>query len=87
MAVVLGHVGVAASNANYAVICFFVLSGFLITHLLVKEFDKTGDVSLRRFYGRRALRIFRLSTVMFWSMSSGELLSIFRFIGRACWPA
>jgi peptidoglycan/LPS O-acetylase OafA/YrhL len=58
MAVVLGHVGVAASNATYAVICFFVLSGFLITHLLLKEFDKSGDVSLRRFYARRALRIF-----------------------------
>ena len=58
MAVVLSHVGVAASNGTYAVICFFVLSGFLITHLLLKEYDKTGDVSLRRFYARRALRIF-----------------------------
>jgi peptidoglycan/LPS O-acetylase OafA/YrhL len=58
MAVVLSHIGIAASNAAFAVICFFVLSGFLITHLLLKEFDKTSDVSLRRFYLRRALRIF-----------------------------
>jgi peptidoglycan/LPS O-acetylase OafA/YrhL len=58
MVVVLSHIGVSQSNATYAVICFFVLSGFLITHLLLKEYDKTGDVSLRRFYARRALRIF-----------------------------
>lgn len=57
MAVVLQHFGVSAVNGTYAVICFFVLSGFLITHLLLKEFDKTGDVSLRGFYARRALRI------------------------------
>lgn len=37
---------------------FFVLSGFLITWLLIKESDKTGDVSLLGFYKRRALRIF-----------------------------
>ena len=58
MAVVLEHIGVTASNGPYAVICFFVLSGFLITHLLLKEYDKTGDISLRRFYVRRVLRIF-----------------------------
>jgi peptidoglycan/LPS O-acetylase OafA/YrhL len=58
MAVVLAHIGVQGANGVYAVICFFVLSGFLITHLLLKEYDKTGDVSLRRFYFRRALRIF-----------------------------
>ncbi len=36
---------------------FFVLSGFLITTLLLKENFKTGSVSLKRFYIRRALRI------------------------------
>lgn len=58
MVVVLSHIGLSKSNATYAVICFFVLSGFLITHLLLKEHDKTGDVSLRKFYARRVLRIF-----------------------------
>jgi peptidoglycan/LPS O-acetylase OafA/YrhL len=58
MIVVISHLGVKAFNANYAVICFFVLSGFLITHLLLKEYDKTGDISLHNFYIRRALRIF-----------------------------
>ena len=36
---------------------FFVLSGFLITHLLLEEIDKCGCVSLSRFYLRRAFRI------------------------------
>jgi peptidoglycan/LPS O-acetylase OafA/YrhL len=36
---------------------FFVLSGFLITGLLVTEWQRRGRVSLRRFYARRALRL------------------------------
>lgn len=36
---------------------FFVLSGFLITTLLLEEQDRFGAISLSRFYGRRALRI------------------------------
>ena len=36
---------------------FFVLSGFLITYLLLDEAAGAGSISLRRFYVRRALRI------------------------------
>lgn len=36
---------------------FFVLSGFLITHLLVREWGRHGRISLAGFYARRALRI------------------------------
>lgn len=36
---------------------FFVLSGFLITSLLIAEWDQYGAISLRRFYARRALRL------------------------------
>ena len=36
---------------------FFVLSGFLITTLLVEEMDARGRVSIGRFYIRRALRL------------------------------
>jgi peptidoglycan/LPS O-acetylase OafA/YrhL len=36
---------------------FFVISGFLITWLLVKERERTGRVSLKKFYFRRVLRI------------------------------
>lgn len=36
---------------------FFTLSGYLITSLLLEERDRTGGVSLRRFYQRRARRL------------------------------
>jgi peptidoglycan/LPS O-acetylase OafA/YrhL len=36
---------------------FFVLSGFLITSLLLAEWDRNGRISLPRFYMRRALRL------------------------------
>lgn len=39
------------------VVLFFVLSGFLITTLLLKEKDKVGKISYRDFYMRRILRI------------------------------
>ncbi len=37
---------------------FFVISGFLITTLLLKELGATGSISLKNFYARRILRIF-----------------------------
>lgn len=37
---------------------FFVLSGFLIVTLLLRERDRTGAISLKKFYARRTLRIF-----------------------------
>ena len=37
---------------------FFVISGFLITTLLVRERQARGSISLKRFYLRRTLRIF-----------------------------
>ncbi len=36
---------------------FFVLSGFLITTVLVEELDGRGRISIGRFYARRALRL------------------------------
>ena len=43
--------------ATLGVTIFFFLSGYLITTLLRKEFERTGTISLRDFYIRRALRI------------------------------
>jgi peptidoglycan/LPS O-acetylase OafA/YrhL len=36
---------------------YFVLSGFLITALLIDEFATTGRISFPRFFARRALRL------------------------------
>jgi peptidoglycan/LPS O-acetylase OafA/YrhL len=44
--------------AHLGVVVFFVISGFLITRLLISEYEKRGSVSLKLFYARRALRLF-----------------------------
>lgn len=44
-------------DGNLGVRFFFIISGFLITWLMVLERDRTGSVNLREFYIRRALRI------------------------------
>ncbi|MDB6068448.1 MAG: Acyltransferase 3 [Pedosphaera sp.] len=56
---VLGvHANVLGGSLSIiGVILFFVLSGFLITTLLVEEWDTCKDISLRNFYLRRALRL------------------------------
>lgn len=47
-------------NGMIAVSFFFVLSGFLITYLLLNEIKRTHDVSIKKFYIRRVLRIWPL---------------------------
>ena len=69
--VVLGHLdgtrGFGRLNlgiGDYAYLgvdVFFVISGFLITSLLISELETTGRVSLKLFYARRSLRIFPAS--------------------------
>ncbi|MFE4213647.1 acyltransferase family protein [Streptomyces sp. NPDC056844] len=56
--VVLSHAGVSQVGGGYVgVDVFFVISGFLITSLLLRELTATGRVSLRSFYARRVLRL------------------------------
>jgi len=51
-AVVLGSYG------SLGVFIFFVLSGYLITNLLLRERERTSTIRLKDFYLRRAFRIF-----------------------------
>jgi peptidoglycan/LPS O-acetylase OafA/YrhL len=44
-------------NGSLGVFIFFVLSGYLITTLLLRERETTGGISLKSFYLRRAFRI------------------------------
>jgi peptidoglycan/LPS O-acetylase OafA/YrhL len=58
LAVVLYHFGVSWAPGGFiGVDVFFVLSGYLITTLLLLEHDRTGGIALRSFWGRRARRL------------------------------
>jgi peptidoglycan/LPS O-acetylase OafA/YrhL len=50
--------GLHLKTGSLGVMIFFVLSGFLITAVLLKEYRRTGGISLSNFYRRRAYRIF-----------------------------
>src|SRR2546428_12856857 len=54
--VIFYHFGFSHVPGGRGVTAFFVLSGFLITWLLLKENEKSGTVSLSGFYMRRVDR-------------------------------
>lgn len=63
--VVAFHAGWARFAGGYVgVDVFFVLSGYLITGLLVREHERDGRVSLRDFYARRIRRLLPLSALV-----------------------
>jgi peptidoglycan/LPS O-acetylase OafA/YrhL len=74
LAVIVGHLTgtrgfpltnlrISAPVAHMGVTIFFVISGFLITTLLLQEQAAVGAVSIRNFYVRRAIRILPASMV------------------------
>jgi peptidoglycan/LPS O-acetylase OafA/YrhL len=78
--VVLGHMSKSGHApvifnqfAATGVSIFFVISGYLITSILLRERERTGTINLREFYIRRAYRIFpaafvfmAVAIVVFW---------------------
>ncbi len=62
--VLFAHGGIRGFAGGYVgVDVFFVVSGFLITGILVREVRRTGRVSIAGFYARRARRILPAATV------------------------
>jgi peptidoglycan/LPS O-acetylase OafA/YrhL len=58
LAVLAHHAGLPGVTGGFVgVDIFFVISGFLITGLLVREYSSSGRIDLPAFYGRRARRL------------------------------
>jgi peptidoglycan/LPS O-acetylase OafA/YrhL len=75
-------------NGQLGVGIFFVLSGFLITTLCLKEKIVTGDLSLKKFYTRRILRIFPvaylyLAVILVLNYWLNLKIPAFQFLGAA----
>ena len=79
--VIFYHAGLPFPG-GLGVLIFFVLSGFLITWLLLKEADRNGTVSLLNFYIRRCLRIFPA----FYVYSAVYLASAWAIGKSILWP-
>jgi peptidoglycan/LPS O-acetylase OafA/YrhL len=77
LAVMAFHSGATyARGGSIGVDVFFVLSGFLITSLLVSERARTGTVSFTRFYARRALRLLPALVLVVLAMLLWSLVGI-----------
>lgn len=63
--VLVFHAGWAhMANGYIGVDVFFVLSGFLVTSIILREHAATGGLGLRRFYARRVRRLLPASVVL-----------------------
>jgi len=71
-------ISAAAANpwslGNFGVTVFFVISGFLITGLLLDELKRTDRIRLGRFYFRRTLRIFPPYFALLLLLAAGNAL-------------
>lgn len=80
--VLLYHAGLPAVPAGFVgVDVFFVISGFLITQLLLKELAQTGGISLKRFYARRAKRLLPAAAVVL----AATAAMVVAFVPKARW--
>lgn len=66
------------TSGHIGVILFFVLSGFLITYLLLVEKGKNGTIGVKNFYIRRTLRIWPIYylTVLFLIFVLPQIVSL-----------
>ena len=86
--VVACHCGISWCSGGFiGVDVFFVLSGYLITGLLVAEIRRTSKVDLPRFYARRARRLLpALLLVLLTTLAAGSFIQVpqeINFAGRA----
>jgi peptidoglycan/LPS O-acetylase OafA/YrhL len=98
LAVIADHLFAWPSGGFVGVDVFFVISGFLITGILIREYEKTGRISFVDFYRRRVKRIIpaaalvlvttvAVASVLFNKARFSETVtdSIFAFLFSANW--
>lgn len=68
------------NSGYYAVIIFFVISGFLITHHSLKRWGNLSAINLRQFYQLRFARIFPMLFVLIIILSLLDLLAVKGFV-------
>lgn len=73
---IIGIVTSAIDAGALGVRVFLVISGFLITGILARELERTGTLSLRRFYVRRTLRIFPAAYVFLLALAALSALNV-----------
>lgn len=77
--VVLYHINpMLAPGGMQGVTVFFVLSGYLITHLLLTEFDGTGRIDLKDFWKRRLRRLVPATVVVV--VATAALCTLFNHV-------
>ncbi len=75
--VIAHHIAPSFLTGGYlGVDVFFVVSGYIITALLLREADRDGRVSLAGFYARRARRILPAATLVTLVTALGSLLTL-----------
>ncbi|HET6430812.1 acyltransferase family protein [Dyella sp.] len=75
LAVLAFHLWPAALPGGYVgVDVFFVISGYLITGLLLKEYEAAGTISVARFYRRRIRRLLPAATLVLIAVTAGVAL-------------
>lgn len=55
-----GYINTLVKNGGFGVEVFFLISGFLITSILISEKENMGQIDLKKFFIRRSLRIWPL---------------------------
>ncbi|MDB5986605.1 MAG: acyltransferase family protein [Nevskia sp.] len=95
--VLIGHSGRVAGHPEWlsglrtvgviGVELFFAISGFIITYLMVRERQRSGRLSLRHFWARRALRILPPLAVMMAGFATASAAGLFSWSWPSFWGA
>jgi peptidoglycan/LPS O-acetylase OafA/YrhL len=88
LVVMTGHAVLPVHLAGYiGVDIMFVVSGFLITSLLLREWDASGKISIGRFYALRALRLGPAFLMLLFATAVYTIVFAVPEVSALTWPA